>query len=1145
MADLKIRIEGDASGATKALEDVKNSSDFTWKSISQLTNNLQKVDKAFLAGKATAEDLDKAQRQLINAFERFSNAAIIGGNEAKAYSEIVKKANSVIQKLDANVKSVNLSDTFKNAAKEAQKFQNELEKSKATYENTLAKNKATALGDKYTLYSLEYKELDKQLTKILEREGQVTDESKKLASQMVKLKESMDKAGRTDLTTRMKNLVSSFVSAQAVIWAIRKAFTTFTKVITESASAASKAEETANLFNTTFSNIESSANSVANSLSSSLGMATSSAQQMIGLFGDLAMGYGQTQTAALEFANQAVQTGLDLISFKNLTGDTTELLQTMASGLAGNFENFRKWGIIVTQAEIKQRLAQKGLDKLTGSAYQYAKVQETLAIVQEKSKNATGDMAKTLESTENINRRLSETNKELLENMGRSVNKVLNPVKKAWIDIVTEINKATKAQREYAEGSKDINVYDIKNNEKDRKTFNKEVRKTLDWQYLPDQYDTEDIVNQLKAVMTMFGASVEDFEESLKYKTLTGKERKYPIDDSIVDAVKSFIKASEKEKEVAKAFEKSKSNLENLTSEAINFLDSLNEIQGVQTKTTIKPYESENYKSAFTVDLDTRSIPSDVKLAIEQAISSLDNTVWEDFADPIKLALGEITEDKAIESKLSSIEALYEAIYNHHLKDGELTAQELKDLEKIADKYKELQKEQTRKADLTSALANVSGMNKSADLATYGLSGKELDLYNLDAFYEAAKAIASTAEEQKALNRSYLEATKSIDKYYEAVEKQKKADEEATRQKEAAEAEEKRASNAQELIEEWQKKVFQFGMSERTVQQNDLARELIKGTYTDNEYNQIVKYMNEYFDSEEATAKAQEFQDMITGAFGGAMDMFNSMSSGAGWVGILMDLISQTEVYTEMMSILSDNVLPVLNAFLEPLLPLIEELGSVIILITKSVLEPLFPVLKAIAKIAVFVIGMLKITFGFVEDVIKKIVGTVQYGVLTVYNWIVRTLKKINIFGWQPFGWMGEADTTQAKEWMETDILGNARDRWDEMNEHLASIDKMTMDIEKNTSKSDTKAYDDMYNKGVLSFSEYTALLADINGKKYDNVYTLSGSEYYRGSGGTTNINYGGIEIKIDGTNLSADQIAEKVQKKLEEMKRPGQMAYA
>lgn len=1128
MAELKIRIEGDATGATKALEDVKNSSDFTWKSISQLINNLQKVDKALLNGTATAEDLDKAQRQLVNSFERFANSAIAGGNEVSAYNDIIKKANSVVQKLDANIQSANLSEPFKAAAKSVQKYKDELSATQSKAENTLARNKATALGDNYTLYSLDYKELDSQLTRILQKEGKVTAESQKLANQMVKLKASMDKAGKTDLGTRMKNLAASFISAQAAVWAIQKAFTILKKVMVDSAAAASKAEETANLFNTTFSNIEGTANNVASKLSSSLGVATSSAQQMIGLFGDLAMGYGQTQTAALEFADQAVKTGLDIISFKNLTGDTTELLQSMASGLAGNFENFRKWGIIVTQTEIKQRLAKKGLDKLTGSAYQYAKVQETLAIVQEKSKNAIGDMAKTLESTENINRRLGEANKELLETMGSGINEILNPVKKAWIGIATEINKATKAQKEYAAGSKNIQIYDIANNEKDRKSFASDIKLGADTRIFGyASLDNNDVamsnfIENAKKQMVIYNATAEETIKVIKESvTLNWKGQL----DEISRELREFGETLKKENDANASLETRRSALESANSSARNFLDSLNGITGVNTNVNIAPYSSEVFtRSDNLANVAQNGLARNLEQAIQQAIASLDSSTWKEFADPIKLALGEITEDKGIESKLDAIKSVYELIYNEHLKDGKLTEQESADLEHIASLYKEIQDKQKKNASFSSALESVTKLDKSDKLETLGKSDKDLELFNLKNIKEAAEAIGLTIKQQEELDKAYKQAKATIEEYYEAQEKMEK----------------------QKEFDAWNKKISQFGMSEREIQYADLKEGKDNGTYTSDEYEKIKSYMDEFFSLEDAEAKAKEFQSLIDSSFGEAINIFKQMSSSMGWVGMLMELVSQTEAYQELMSVLTDSILPVLNAFLEPLLPMIKMAGDYIMTITQAVLIPLFPVLKKIAWVATFVIGILNVAYGFVADVIKKIVGTIQYGILTVYNWIVRTLQKINIFGWKPFGWMSEADTSQAQDWMNTDIMGNAKDRLNEMNKHLASIDAMTMDIKDNTDKSpDISAYQEMFSKGILSFSEYTALVSKANGRNYDNVYTYQGSEYYKGSGGSTNINYGGIEIRIDGSNLNADQIAEKVQKKLEEKQRAGQKTYA
>lgn len=1230
MAELKIIISGDASGATKALDDVKNSSDYTYKSISTLVANLKKADKSFQENKIGADDLEKAQKQLLNAFERFSNAALTGKDSMKAYNDILNKSDYIIQAILANTKTADLAKPFIEARDQAEEYKKILEEVQAKSAETLKRNKATALGDTGALAKMDYSELDSRLTKVLEREGKVTDEARVLAKEMNKLKIEMDKAGKTDLATRMKNLATSFMSAQVAVWAIQKGLYSLKKVLVDSAEAASKAEETANLFNTTFSNIQTTANNTASALSSSLGVATSSAQQMIGLFGDLAMGYGQTQSAALEFANQAVKTGLDIISFKNLTGDTTELLQSMASGLAGNFENFRKWGIIVTQTEIKQRLAQKGLDKLTGSAYQYAKVQETLAIVQEKSKNATGDMEKTLDSTENITRRMGEANKELMETMGSSVNTILNPVKLLWLDIATSINKANKAQREYAAGSKNIKVYDIANNGKDAKSFERSIAQGGTIMYgtsgrtslSNDDASMDAFISNAKTQMVKYNATLDETLAVIRDNISLKWDGQF---QRIESELKAFADNLEKEVKAQEALEARKSKLESSATSGQNFIDSLAGIQGVKTTASAGSYTNQSWAhSDRTLAIALKGVDTQMQKAIDDAIASIDASVWEDFADPIKLALGEVTEDKGLESKLDAIAQIYELIYNESLKNGELTESEKENLDAIVKSYKEIKDLQARSASLSSIMGNITGSSKDSETSRLGLSGMNLDLFNLDEFKRAAEALDLTADEQAKLNAEYEKAKGSINSYYKELAKQENAEKFAsalevleqkftesslelihlqtgmsdasiemeefiqsyqemldgmdltddqadtlaaafdkatkamrdlnteTERQALLEESAARAKSAQNDIQSLQEQVNTHGMNSYEKQKYEINQGKKNGTYTSEEATQMEALVNQLKGLDEAAESADFINSSLSSMFGEAftgMQAIQNIMSGifdSSLIGILIDLVTQTEACQQLMSIISDSVLPVLNACLEPLLPIIQQISDILQYLAVYVLTPFFPILKLISEACVIAMGAVKIAVGAISDSMKWLIGNIASFFLTVYNWIVGKLRSINIFGWRPFGSMAYADTSWADEWKSTDVLGNINKNTQDMYDKLEEIHNMTMDIESNTEdKTDTSAYDEMYKNGVLSYAEYTALLTKLNGKNYDNVYTLNGADYYNGRGNTTTVYNGGVTISINGSNKSAEKIAQEVAKILEEKKRSGAQSYA
>ena len=472
MADIKIRIQADSASAIKELEELASSSDATSKSLTKLSNEMVRASRSGdMAERITI------QSQYLNAIDRTAKSYELSGNAADAYRKQLSLLSREYQKM------VTVSPGSVVTA---------------------------ALG-----YRIESTETDLNTT--LRREAEMQKEAAKAAdkhtSAIVKQESSM------------KSLISSFVSASAIYSLASRALSAFMNVMQDSAELAAEAEETLNLFNVTFESTGSVARNTAAEISSSLGIAQSSAQEALGMFGSLAQGYGETQSASLDFAEEAVRTTLDLISFRNITGDVNTIMSEFSSGLVGNYENFRKWGIVITANEVNARLMAKGLSGLTGESLQLAKIQETLNIVQERSGNAMGDMERTLDSTANVARRVTEANKELMENMGDSLNKVLTPLRRMWLDIVDTINKANRAQEEFASGSKNISVYDIHGNEEDRKDFNSSVSGALSSYYearlssssSPEEY--AEMWDEIYSIAIKFSASFEDIVTAVDSET--------------------------------------------------------------------------------------------------------------------------------------------------------------------------------------------------------------------------------------------------------------------------------------------------------------------------------------------------------------------------------------------------------------------------------------------------------------------------------------------------------------------------------------------------------------------------------------------------------------------------------------------------
>ena len=281
------------------------------------------------------------------------------------------------------------------------------------------------------------------------------------------------------------------------------------------------------------------------------------------------------------------------------------------------------------------------------------------------------------------------------------------------------------------------------------------------------------------------------------------------------------------------------------------------------------------------------------------------------------------------------------------------------------------------------------------------------------------------------------------------------------------------------------------------------------------------------------------------GGLGEIGDIFNALSSASGLGGlvtIFADLAVQTEAFQRVASLLSDNVLPVLNAFLEPLLPLIEMFGDHLQMVAETVLEPLFPLMKMIAKVGVYAMGISNIVMGFIADGIKIITGTIVAGITDLINGVIDVINNI------PFVNIGKIDNQWAKDWRDTDIFGNVADKWEDMNDHLASIDKMSMEIADNTDPSKSEAlkiYEDLYKSGTLSATQYSGYLADLAGNRYDKVGVLASGLSYQKKNGGTYVAKQNVSIQIDGSNLSEDQLVSAIQKALDTSTSPGGNTYA
>lgn len=1033
--DLRIGIIADDKGAQQEFEKLSQSVDYSAKSVSTLRNELKKynvvlaqgqnylghlavgskeyndaltsmklgtleftgvvnkylnaLDRQTLSYGTNAESL-KAYKKEVSSLQKEVQALIAGGVGGGSWSGELQNLNALTERLATSQKKLNDAIKEQNRIKAEEQKKQSLATFNGSVKTANSQNidylKAQVLGQTGATAQMEYNALSNELSKTIAIEGVASENTINLANKMKKLEKAMKEASRTPLNERMANLVKSFVSAQVVVWGIRKVFTSVINLIKESAKAASEAEETFNLFITTFENVSSSAVKTANTLASSFGMASSTAQKALGTFGDLVIGYGATDKEALQFGESAAKTALDIISYKNISGDMEQTFQSIASGLAGNVENFRKLGYVITQAEVKTKLQKKGLDRLTGSSLQYAQVQARLEILQEKAYKSQGDMIKTLDSTENITRRLSEATKQYKENLGKNINKIFSPIKKWWLEILEATNKATIAKENYLKTGDGGGIFNPQENSVDYDALKGAIRNES-----RNHQAGDDIYEYLKKTMLTYNASVETMVSSLKeiFPTKISKAfnplfEKGEVKQDLIDVLTKAYNENQEKQEKIKLDEETKNAIQEATSKAVSLFDSLSSVSGLNVY-GISENTFKNAASVQEVENKTRAILKDI-------VDNLSTSYDADF----------------------------------------------------------LSTETARKTQL---------------------SGRKF----------------LTLDEGKESNKNRITALESIfDTLYNNF---------LLQGRKFTEEQEKQLQSVLDMIDKAEKK--------------------------------------------------QKILDSLEKVFSG-LDELSSLFNFSDLLSFLLNLVTQTEAFTKLASIVTDSILPVLNAFLEPLLPLLELLGDLIQTVFLPVFEALYPALKLVAITLTWVIGMLDILVGVIRDSVKWAIGWISKGFLDFVNNIIDALNNL------PWIKMDKVDTSWANEWANTDIKGNAIARYKKMQDSIDKIQSYTMSIDKNTEKKDVDLsfLQDMKSRGLIDEAEFESLYREKVGMpSLDRVDYIKGeSGYiadYRTTGSNVKISYGDTQIVINGYNKNPEELAKEITKIQIERHRNGNLSYA
>lgn len=132
----------------------------------------------------------------------------------------------------------------------------------------------------------------------------------------------------------------------------------------------------------------------------SLGMSQDAAAGAAATYGNLFVSLGLAQKPAAEMSMKLVTLAGDLASFNNV--DPAEALDALRSGLTGETEPLRRFGVNINDATLRQQALKMGLISTTKDALSPAvKAQASYALILEQTTTAQGDFARTSDGLAN------------------------------------------------------------------------------------------------------------------------------------------------------------------------------------------------------------------------------------------------------------------------------------------------------------------------------------------------------------------------------------------------------------------------------------------------------------------------------------------------------------------------------------------------------------------------------------------------------------------------------------------------------------------------------------------------------------------------------------------------------------------------
>ena len=252
---------------------------------------------------------------------------------------------------------------------------------------------------------------------------ETTTELNTKSSAWYKLSEGMDKAGEKmkavgDKMSSVGTKLSTAVTLPLV------------GIGVAATNMAMDAVESENLFEVTMGSMADEARQWSEETSKALGLNAYNVRENVAIYNSMLTSMGLTAQESLNMSEGLTQLSYDMASFYNLKPE--EAFEKLKSGISGEAEPLKALGILVNDTTIKTYAYTNGIAKQGEELTEAQKVQARYGSILEATKNAQGDLGRTLDSPTNKIRIM----KEQAQQIGIQFGQILIPILEKLIAVI-------------------------------------------------------------------------------------------------------------------------------------------------------------------------------------------------------------------------------------------------------------------------------------------------------------------------------------------------------------------------------------------------------------------------------------------------------------------------------------------------------------------------------------------------------------------------------------------------------------------------------------------------------------------------------------------------------------------------------------